>query len=94
MAARKVLPVDSAVETTISKTLNSTPDEDVTAAPAPKPRTWTHDGIDVKQSCAIVAAVYLLFFALVWYAVAEAATNTPSKPKRKVIPVDDTTQPV
>ena len=51
-----------------------------------------HDGVDVKQSCAIVAAVYLLFFALVWYAVAETATNTPSEPKRKVIPVDDAAQ--
>ena len=40
------------------------------------------DGVDVKQSCAIVAAVYLLFFAL----CAEATTNTPSEPKRKVIP--------
>ena len=50
------------------------------------------DGVDVKQSCAIVAAVYLLFFALVWYAVAETATNTPSEPKRKVIPVDDAAQ--
>jgi len=45
-----------------------------------------HDGIDVKQSCAIVAAAYLLLFALAWYgnrharsaAAAEAATNTPS----------------
>ena len=189
-ASSKVLPVDSAVEdveTTISKTPNSTPDEDVTAAPAPTPRTWTqrallaififayllspvlctflliislscgwdrlargieiyihiyllffvvgaffvhflglfaqhlhysrrrvllhvvgitlciiyghsllldiaHDGIDVKQSCAIVAAAYLLLFALAWYgnrharsaAAAEATTNTP-EPKRKVI---------
>ena len=93
MAARKVLPVDSAVETTKSETPKTKPDEDVTAAPAPKPRTWTHDGIDVKQSCAIVAAVYLLLFALAWYgnrharsaAAAEATTNTP-EPKRKVIP--------
>ena len=191
MAASKVLPVDSAVETRISKTPNSTPDEDVTAAPAPKPRTWTQrtclalflfafigffvsffgfiisamcgwdrlaqawltafdiwgrfgllvgcvgafllsltvlfcpcslaeigtkfifglvfsiglgaasyvillslaeDGIDVKESCAIVAAVYLLLFALAWCdtrharsaAAAEATTNTP-EPKRKVI---------
>ncbi len=57
------------------------------------------DGVDVKQSCAIVAAVYLLFFALAWYGsrvgavyllffalCAEATTNTPSEPKRKVIP--------
>ena len=52
-----------------------------------------HDGIDVKESCAIVAAAYLLLFALAWYgnrharsaAAAEAATNTP-EPKRKVIP--------
>ena len=59
-----------------------------------------HDGIDVKQSCAIVAAVYLLLFALAWYgtrharsaAAAEEATNTPSEPKRKVIPVDDAAQ--
>ena len=61
-----------------------------------------HDGIDVKQSCAIVAAAYLLLFALAWYgnrharsaAAAEATTNTPSEPKRKVIPVDDAAQPV
>ena len=197
MAASKVLPVDSAVETTRSKTPNSTPDEDVTAAPAPTRANanmvsfarrvlsferyflaylflntlcvmlfiilalcgwdrsafhlalkafdiyfrfsfilivsvgaflmllaivqppfdigtvvfgligaimWgilicnlvlelVHDGIDVKQSCAIVAAVYLLLFALAWYgtrharsaAAAEATTNTP-EPKRKVIP--------
>ena len=59
-----------------------------------------HDGIDVKQSCAIVAAAYLLLFALAWYgnrharsaAAAEATTNTPSEPKRKVIPVDDAAQ--
>ena len=45
-----------------------------------------HDGIDVKQSCAIVAAVYLLLFALAWFWIrharsataAEATTNTPS----------------
>ena len=51
------------------------------------------DGVDVKQSCAIVAAAYLLLFALAWYgtrharsaAAAEATTNTP-EPKRKVIP--------
>ena len=51
------------------------------------------DGIDVKQSCAIVAAAYLLLFALAWYgnrharsaAAAEATTNTPSS-ERKVIP--------
>ena len=51
------------------------------------------DGVDVKQSCAIVAAAYLLLFALVWFwnrharsaAAAEATTNTP-EPKRKVIP--------
>ena len=44
------------------------------------------DGIAVKQSCAIVAAAYLLLFALAWYgnrharsaAAAEATTNTPS----------------
>ena len=44
------------------------------------------DGVDVKQSCAIVAAAYLLLFALAWYgnrharsaAAAEATTNTPS----------------
>ena len=52
------------------------------------------DGVDVKQSCAIVAAVYLLFFALVWHGFrparfvfaggtwrrvpTEATTNTPS----------------
>ena len=201
MAASKVLPVDSTVETTTSKTPNSTPDEDVTAAPAPTRANanmvsfarrvlsferyflaylflntlcvmlfiilalcgwdrsafhlalkafdiyfrfsfilivsvgaflmllaivqppfdigtvvfgligaimWVlmwgisiwwlvielvHDGIDVKQSCAIVAAVYLLLFALAWYGTrharsapaAEATTNTP-EPKRKVIP--------
>ena len=67
-----------------------------------------HDGIDVKQSCAIVAAVHLLFFALFWYesrharfvfaggtwrrVPTEATTNTPSEPKRKVIPVDDAAQ--
>ena len=66
------------------------------------------DGIDVKQSCAIVAAVHLLFFALFWYesrharfvfaggtwrrVPTEATTNTPSEPKRKVIPVDDAAQ--
>ena len=58
------------------------------------------DGIDVKQSCAIVAAAYLLLFALAWCgnrharfaAAAEATTNTPSEPKRKVIPVDDAAQ--
>ena len=52
-----------------------------------------HDGIDVKQSCAIVAAVYLLLFALAWFWIrharsataAEATTNTPSS-ERKVIP--------
>ena len=57
------------------------------------------DGIGVKESCAIVAAVYLLLFALAWYdtrharsaAAAEATTNTP-EPKRKVIPVDDAAQ--
>ena len=197
MAARKVLPVDSAVETTKSETPKSAPPaQHVTAAPAPKPRTWTrrsclatflfayigmffvslfghlisflcgwdrlaqafdiylrfsfilivsvgaflvhflalfaqhlyysrrqvlihffsaimggigsyvillslaHDGVDVKQSCAIVAAAYLLLFALAWYgnrharsaAAAEATTNTPSEPKRKVIPVDDAAQ--
>ena len=51
------------------------------------------DGVDVKQSCAIVAAAYLLLFALAWYGnrharsapAAEATTNTP-EPKRKVIP--------
>ena len=44
------------------------------------------DGVDVKQSCAIVAAAYLLLFALVWFwnrharsaAAAEATKNTPS----------------
>ena len=58
------------------------------------------DGIGVKESCAIVAAVYLLLFALAWFwirharskAAAEATTNTPSEPKRKVIPVDDAAQ--
>ena len=53
-----------------------------------------HDGIDVKQSCAIVAAAYLLLFALAWYgnrharsaAAAEEATNTPSS--------EATTEPV
>ena len=64
-----------------------------------------HDGVDVKQSCAIVAAAYLLLFALDWYGnrfvfaggtwrrvPTEATTNTPSEPKRKVIPVDDAAQ--
>ena len=197
-ASSKVLPVDSAVkdvETTLSKTPNSTPAADVSAAPAPRrPRTWAflaiiifayiyiggavvslfgliisalcgwdrlaqgieiyiqlqllffvvgaflvhflalfeqhlyysrrrvlihfftaimciiygysllldlaHDGINVKKSCAIVAAAYLLLLALAWYgnrharsaAAAEATTNTPSEPKRKVIPVDDAAQ--
>ena len=44
------------------------------------------DGVDVKQSCAIVAAVYLLLSALAWFwirharsaAAAEATKNTPS----------------
>ena len=38
MAASKVLPVDSGMETTRSKTPNSTPPADVSAAPAPTPK--------------------------------------------------------
>ena len=48
-----------------------------------------HDGIEVKLSCAIVAAAYLLLFALAWYgnrharsAAAEEATNTERPTER------------